>query len=85
MSCDEDQSHTQAYGMPPQAAYAGPPAHPGSYGQSVPGAQSSNLWIGFDAMPEFNIVQRLRGPCVCHSGAWCSAVLLRSSNSKSEM
>ena len=53
--------HVQAYGLAPPGgqAYAGP------VGQPVPGApgfQCTSLWVGFEAAPEFQLVQRLRGP-----------------------
>lgn len=68
----------QAYGMQPPAPGVQPgpyaavpqPAQPGQYGgtagqfgqQPPPGVQSASLWVGFEAVPEFNIVQRLKGP-----------------------
>ena len=46
-----------AYGQPPPYGQAQPPA--------VPGVQSTSLPLGFEAAPEFNVVQRLKGPSEC--------------------
>jgi hypothetical protein len=53
-----------AVGPPPQAYGAPLPAAAAAYqhGQPAGVAQSTNLWIGFEAMPEFNLVEQLRGP-----------------------
>lgn len=48
---------TGAYGQPPPYGQAQPPA--------VPGVQSTSLPLGFEAAPEFNVVQRLKGPSEC--------------------
>jgi hypothetical protein len=48
------------YGATPPTAQAG--QYPGQFGQPMPGVQSTCLWVGFEAVPEFNISQRLKGP-----------------------
>ena len=54
------------YGTPP-GSYGQPP---GAFGQQplqsampvLPGVQSTSIPLGFEAAPDFNVVQRLKGP-----------------------
>ena len=46
-----------AYGQLPPYGQAQPPA--------VPSVQSTSLPLGFEAAPDFNVVQRLKGPSKC--------------------
>ena len=43
------------YGQPLQQ-----PAAP-----AIPGVQSTSLYLGFEAAPDFNVAQRLKGPSEC--------------------
>ena len=57
------------YNVPPPGVPAAgqPPAHFGqqplqSVIPAVPGVQSTSIPLGFEAAPDFNVVQRLKGP-----------------------
>ena len=55
-----------AAGQPP-GSFGQPPAHFGqqplqSVIPAVPGVQSTSIPLGFGAAPDFNVVQRLKGP-----------------------
>ena len=43
------------YGQPPQQPVA----------PAIPGVQSTSLYLGFEAAPDFNVAQRLKGPSEC--------------------
>ena len=55
-------------GQPPGSYLQGP------YGQqlqqpaapAIPGVQSTSLYLGFEAAPDFNVAQRLKGPSECY-------------------
>ena len=51
-------------GQPPgsylQAPYGQPPQQPAA--PAIPGVQSTSLYLGFEAAPDFNVAQRLKGP-----------------------
>ena len=57
------QPPMQPYGATPPAAQPGQyPGPAGQFGHPAPGVQSTCLWVGFEAVPDFNICQRLKGP-----------------------
>ncbi|EIE23783.1 hypothetical protein COCSUDRAFT_63305 [Coccomyxa subellipsoidea C-169] len=57
------QPPMQPYGATPPAAHPGQyPGPAGQFRQPAPGVQSTCIWVGFEAVPDFNICQRLKGP-----------------------
>ena len=51
---------------------------------AIPGVQSMSLYLGFEAAPDFNVAQRLKGPSECDQpvSASCNVQGFRSTHSK---